>query len=123
MRQKMLAALKYPQSYVAECISRKECPHDGLFVLSSDRCQLCDLRRECHWKTSINKFEDIDAKPIHAVHATLLYGLSLIEGYIRRMHHDAETCNCESCTWTRNAQQLERSFRALSLGDRYRSVY
>jgi hypothetical protein len=123
MRQRMLEAISYPRSCVLKNIDHKDCPHDGLFESSSKRCQGCDLGKECHWLSCLDKLSDLDSKPTHAIHASLVFGLSLIEAENEHIQHDSESCACDSCTWARDAQQLAQEFQTLSLGDRYRSVY
>lgn len=123
IRQELLKALTYPRSYVLKKIDLRECPYDGLFESSSDRCQDCDLRKDCLWLSCLRKLSGSPTKPTYTIHASLMYGLSLIEANNKRVQHDSDTCTCESCTWTRDTRQLPQKFQTLSLGDLYRSVY
>ena len=123
MRRKMLEAITYPRSLVSKDIDPETCPHDGIFAVLSERCQNCDLGKECHWLSCIDKVADIGTQPDYTIHAILVFGLSLIEANIKQLQHDLETCTCGSCTWIRNARQSVREFQTLTLGDRYRSVY
>lgn len=123
MRRRMLEALTYPRLCVLKKIVARECPHDSVFESSDERCQNCHLGRECHWLGCLNNFADFAAKPTYTIHASLLYGLSLIEANNERMQHDTAECTCESCTWARGAQQLTQAFQSLSLGNLFRSVY
>ena len=123
MRQRMLKALAFPRSFVMDDIDLRICPHDGIFELFCDHCQKCDLRQGCQWLGYLKKGEELDSEPPYTIHATLLFGLGLIEANNEQMQHDQEVCSCESCTWTRAAQELDQEYRTLSLGDRLRSVY
>ena len=122
MRRKMLEALSYPRLCVLQDIDLRECPHNGLFESSSDRCNFCNLKKECHWLSCINKFAGIETKPTFTIHATLLFGISLVEANIKRMHHDANSCTCESCAWIRDALALAREFETSSKGEFERLV-
>jgi hypothetical protein len=123
MRQRLIEALAYPRSCVLNDINLRDCPFDGVFELFSDRCKNCDLGKECHWLRCLRKDEELAGEPTHTIHATLLFGLSLIEANNRHQQHDSEWCTCESCTWARNTRELEQEFKILSLADRFRSVY
>jgi hypothetical protein len=120
MRRKLLEALTYPRLLVLEEISLNGCPHDKLFDCCSDRCHNCGLRQECHWLSCLDKFTDFACKPTHTMHASLLYGIKLIDARNERMQHDPEACTCESCTWTRDAQQLSREFQTNRLAGQNR---
>ncbi len=112
MRRKLLEALTYPRLLILEDIGLEGCPYDSLFDPSCDRCHRCELRQECHWLACINDFADFASKPSYTMHASLQYSINLIEARSERLQHDSETCTCESCTWSRDAQQLTREFEA-----------
>jgi hypothetical protein len=123
MRQRMLEALAYPRSFVMDNIDLRICPHDGIFELFCDHCQKCDLRQGCQWLGYLKKGEALNSEPTYTIHATLLFGLGLIEENNQSMQHDPEACSCESCTWARDAQQLDQEYRTLCLRDQFSSVY
>jgi hypothetical protein len=106
-----------------ENIDSQDCPHDGLFDSSCDRCRNCELRQECHWLSCLNNFSEFASKPTYTMNASLLFCINLIEARIERMQHDSKACNCESCTWTRDAQQLTREFQTNRLNYQYGSTH
>ena len=110
MRRKMIEALTYPRLFVLKEIGLQHCPHDAIFDPNWDRCRNCGLGQECHWLSCLNDFADLSNKPIHTLHASLLYSIKLIESHAEQMQHHIDSCGCESCSWTRDAQQLSREF-------------
>ena len=110
MRRKLIEALTYPRLFVLENIPSEDCPQNGQFDASCERCRDCDMGQECHWLSCLNNFDDLVSKPIHTIHASLLYSINLIEAHTEQLEHDSEACTCESCKWTRDAQALSREF-------------
>ena len=110
MRRRLIEALTYPRLYVLKEIGLKDCPHDSVFDAAWDRCRNCGLGQECHWLSCLNDFADLSNKPIHTLHASLLYSVKLIEKEIEDLGHDVRFCDCEPCHWTRNAQHLSDEF-------------
>lgn len=110
MRRELIEALTYPRLFVLQEIGLKDCPHESVFDAAWDRCRNCGLGQECHWLSCLNDFAELSNKPIHTLHASLLYSIKLVEAQTGEMRHDAMTCDCESCRWTREAKQLSREF-------------
>jgi hypothetical protein len=110
MRRRLIEALTYPRLFVLENMNLEDCPQDGRFDASCEQCRDCGLGQECHWMSCLNNFDDLARKPIHTIHASLLYSINLIEGHTDRLKHDAETCTCESCEWIRDAEELSLKF-------------
>jgi hypothetical protein len=95
MRRRLIEALTYPRLFVLKDIGLKE--------------------QECLWLTSLNDFSELSNKPIHTLHASLLYAIRLMETHIENLQHDARYCDCEPCNWIRDAQlrdaqRLSRAF-------------
>jgi hypothetical protein len=120
MRRRLIEALTYPRLLILEGIGLQDCPHDELFDSSSDRCHNCDLIQECHWLSCLDSFAVLASKPTHTFHASLLYSIKVINARIEQVGHDSKTCTCESCTWTRDAQKLNREYQTNCQGDRHR---
>jgi len=110
MRRRLIEALTYPRLIVLENMSLERCPQSEGFDASCDRCRNCDLGQECHWMSCLNNFDDLAHKPIHTIHASLLYSISLIEARNEQLQHDSIACTCESCSWSRDARKLSREF-------------
>ena len=110
MRRKLIEALTYPRLFILENIDLEDCPQDRLFDTSCDGCRSCDLGQECHWLSCLNNFNDLASKPIHTLHASLLYSINLIETHNEQIQHNSKACTCESCSWTRDARHLTREF-------------
>lgn len=110
MRRRLIEALTYPRLFVLETMSLEECPQDGRFASSCDRCRSCDMGQECHWLSCLNNFDDLANKPIHTLHASLLYSINLIQASNEQMRHVLEGCACESCNWLRSAEELSLEF-------------
>jgi hypothetical protein len=87
-----------------------DCPHDSIFDPAWDRCRNCGLGQECHWLSCLNDFSELSNKPVHTLHASLLFSIKLIEAHIDQLQHDARYCDCEPCSWTRHAHDLSRSY-------------
>ena len=117
MRQRILEALAFPRLQVLKSIDLRECPHDGVFESDSERCQHCDLDNGCHWLKCLGQPTGLEDKHTYSIHAALIYGLNLVEKDNESLQHDQQSCNCESCVWTRNAQQLIQEFKQEKLGD------
>jgi len=90
MRQRMISALSYPRRRVLGDIDLEECPHHGVFEMSRERCQKCDLRKGCHWLVCLKKGEALCEQSIYTIHATLLFGLSLVETDKKRLRDNNE---------------------------------
>lgn len=110
MKRRLIEALTYPRLFVLETIDPGNCPHDGLFEASDAQCHECGLKQQCHWLTCLNRFNDLASKPLHTVNASLLYSIDLIEAHVENFEHDTAICDCESCTWIREARQLAAEF-------------
>lgn len=110
MRRRLIEALTYPRLLVLQEIGLKDCPHDSVFDPAWDRCRSCGLGQECHWLSSLNDFSDLSNRPVHTLHASLLYSIKLIEEHVEQLQHDARYCDCEPCSWIRHANDLSRSF-------------
>jgi len=93
-----------------EKMTLEDCPSNGRFDASCARCCSCEMGQECHWLSCLNQFDDLANKPIHTVHASLLYGINLIGTRNKQMEHESKGCDCESCTWIRDAQKLSLEF-------------
>lgn len=119
MRRRLIEALTYPRLFVLDNVCLEDCPHDGLFDSTCERCLNCNSRQECHWLKCIDSFSDFARMPTYTMHASLLYGMSLIEERNSQVQHDADACSCESCTWVRNARQLAREFQMSCTGNQY----
>jgi len=112
MRRRLIEALTYPRLFVLKEIGLKDCPHDSVFDASWDRCRNCGLGQECHWLSCLNDFADLSDKSVHTLHASLLYSIKLVEEHIEAIQHDIWYCDCEPCSWIRDAQQLSHAFSA-----------
>jgi hypothetical protein len=110
MRRRLIEALTYPRLFVLREIGVKDCPHDSVFDPAWDRCRNCGLGQECHWLSCLNDFAELSNRPLHTLHASLLYSINLIEAHIEELQHDARYCDCEPCSWTRHAHDLSRSY-------------
>ena len=110
MRRRLIEALTYPRSFVVESMSLRDCPQSKGFESSCERCRNCDLGQECHWMSCLNNFDDLASKPIHTIHASLLYSIRLIEARNRQLQHDSNVCTCEPCSWSRDARELSDEF-------------
>ena len=112
MRRRLIEALTYPRLFVLKNIGLEDCPHDELFDRSSDQCHNCRLKQECHWLSCVDSFAGFAQKPDYTIHASLQFGIKLIDARNQQLRHDSSDCACESCTWTRDAQQLTRESQA-----------
>ena len=48
MRRQLIEALCYPRLLVKKQIEERNCPNDGVFDGTDERCHECDIDRECH---------------------------------------------------------------------------
>ena len=110
MRRRFIEALTYPRLFVLQDIGLKDCPHDSVFDPTWDSCRNCGLGEECHWLSSLNDFSDLANKPVHTLNDALLYAIELIEAHVDRLQHESRYCDCEPCSWTRDARRLSRAF-------------
>jgi len=110
MRRRMIEALTYPRLLVERIIEERDCPHDGEFEGTSELCHQCEVNRDCHWVSCLNKFSDFADKPAHTINASLRYGIKLVESMHDQLHHDESLCACEPCAWVRDAQRLVEEF-------------
>lgn len=110
MRRKLIEALTYPRLFVIDEIDLMDCPYNSSFDASWERCRNCGVGQECHWLSCLNDFADLSNKPIHTLHASLRYSLKLIEAHIQNMQHEISYCDCEPCSWARDAQLLSQDF-------------
>jgi hypothetical protein len=111
MRRRLIEALTYPRLFVLNNIDSNACPHDGCFNSGADDCHNCTSQQECHWLRCLDSFADFSRMPEYTIHASLLFGMSLIEQHNERIKHDTDGCSCESCTWVRGARQLAQEFQ------------
>ena len=123
MRRQMIEALSYPRLLVKKIIDGRDCPHDSLFEATSERCQQCDINRECHWVTCLDEFADFEDKPTHTINASLRYGVKLVESLHAELHHDETLCTCEACTWVRDTQRLIEEFEENLAPNEYRPTH
>jgi len=123
MRRQLIEALTYPRLLILKMIEERECVHDSLFEATSERCRACNLNRECHWATCLNDFSELMEKPEHTLNASLRYGVRLVESYHGDRKHDETSCNCEACTWIRDAQRLIEVFEENLAPNPYRPTH
>jgi len=123
MRRELIEALNFPKLLVLKIIEQRDCPHDSLFEATSDRCHDCELNRDCHWVSCLNDFANFEGKATHTINASLRYGVNLVEALHSELRHDEATCECEACTWIRDAQRLNDAFDLRFATNRYRQLY
>ena len=122
MRRQLIEALTYPRLLILKMIDERDCVHDSLFEATSERCHECDINRECHWATCLNDFSELMEKPEHTLNASLRYAVRLVESFHSELRHDESSCNCEACTWVRDAQRLIEAFELGLPPNPYRPV-
>jgi hypothetical protein len=122
MRRQLIEALSYPKLLIQEIIREQDCPHDSLFEATDDRCHHCDIGRECHWVNCLEDFDNFEGKATHTVNASLRYGIKLVGQLKREMRDHESMCNCEACTWVRDAQSLTEAFDVRFLVNPYRQM-
>ena len=110
MRRRLIEALTYPRLLVLQDNPPGDCPQNGRFESSCERCRECDLGQECHWLSCLNNFNDLAEKPIHTRHAAGRDSINLIGMRNEQMGHESEGCSCESCNWVRDAEVLSTEF-------------
>jgi len=110
MRQRLIEALTYPRQLVLDMIEDKDCPHDSLFEVTSERCRQCEVNKECHWVRCLNDFADFEGKPAYTINASVRYGIKLVESLADKPAHQRGVCTCESCAWLRDAEELTVTF-------------
>ena len=110
MRRRLIEALTYPRLFILENMSVDDCPQDGRFAATCEQCRDCGLGQECHWLSCLNNFDDLVSKPIHAIHASLLYSINLVDSRTEQLQHDSKVCTCEACAWSREALELSLEF-------------
>ncbi|MEJ2171568.1 MAG: hypothetical protein ACO22K_06050 [Woeseiaceae bacterium] len=123
MRRQLIEALSYPRLLLLKIIEAKDCPHDSVFEATSERCQQCDLNKECHWVVCLNDFEDLQEKPAYTLNASLRYGIKVVESLNSELGHDPTLCTCESCYWLRDAQRLTEEFERRLAPNPYRATH
>jgi hypothetical protein len=122
MRRQLIEALRYPKLLVQKQIEERNCPHDGQFDTTVERCHHCELGRECHWVTCLNEFDDFDGKANHTINASLRYGIKVVEQLHGELRHDETSCKCEACIWIRESQSLTEAFDARFVVKPYRQM-
>jgi len=122
MRRQLIEALSLPKLLVQKIIAERDCPHDSMFEATDDRCHDCDLSRDCHWVSCLNEFANFDGKATHTINASVRYGINLVEHMHRELGHDQSSCECETCTWIREAERLTQSFDARFAVNPYRQM-
>ena len=123
MRRQLIEALSYPRLLVQKIMEENDCPYDGLFEATSERCHNCDLNSECHWVAYLSNFSGLEDKAIHTLNASLRYGIRLVENVHSELRHDETLCKCEACAWIRDAQRLTEEFEAHLAPNPYRPVH
>jgi hypothetical protein len=110
MRRRLIEALTYPRILILQDIPPGDCLQNGRFESSGEQCRDCDLGQECHWLSCLNNFDDLANKPIHTLHASLLYSINLIRMRNEQTLRHSEGCSCESCDWVGDAEELSLEF-------------
>lgn len=123
MRRQLIEALTYPRLLVQKIIEDRDCAHDSLFEATSERCQQCDINRECHWVCCLDDFSDFTDKPTYTINASLRYGIKLVESLHSELRHDETLCTCEACNWVRDAQRLTEAFEEHLVPNPYRAAH
>ena len=113
MRRRMLEALTYPRMHVMRTIDQKHCPKGGYFATSDAICRDCEIGKPCHWLSCHDSFSELARKPMHTIHASLLYCIDFMSEGSRDHHHNLNACTCQDCTWIRDARRLAREYSNL----------
>lgn len=106
MRRQLIEALTYPRLLVLRLIEASNCPHESLFDATGERCNHCDLKKECNWVNCMRDFRNFDKKTTETLSVSLREGIKLVEALHNELRHDETTCTCETCTWIRSAEHL-----------------
>jgi hypothetical protein len=123
MRQQLIEALSYPRQLVLDMIEERDCPHASLFEVTNERCQQCELNKECHWVRCLNDFSDFEGKPAYTVNASVRYGIKLVQSLTEDPGHQRDACTCESCSWLRDAERLTQAFEQQLAPNAYRPAH
>ena len=106
-----------------DLIEKRDCPHNSLFEVTSERCQQCALNKECHWVRCLNDFADFEGKPAYTINASVRYGIQLVQSLNDGPEHQPEICTCDSCTWVRDALELTETFEQHLAPNVYRPTH
>lgn len=123
MRRELIEALDFPKKLILKLIGQRNCPHDNRFEEESERCQQCDVNGNCEWVRCLTEYADFDGRATQTINLNLLYGLNFVESVHGRSEHDEATCDCEACTWMRDAQELNDAFDMRFAANRYKHLY
>ena len=110
MRRKLIEALTFPRMHVMRSIDEKHCKQDGFFCANNPDCDICDIAKPCHWLSCHEVFSDLAKKPVHTIHASLLYCIEFMSEFNAQQRHNALACTCENCSWVREARRLSREY-------------
>lgn len=110
MRRRMLEALTYPRMHVMRAIDQMHCPNDGYFASADEICRDCTIGKPCHWLSCHDSFSELARRPMHTIHASLLYCIEFMSENSRGHHHNLMACTCQDCSWVRDARRLAREY-------------
>jgi hypothetical protein len=110
MRRKILDALAYPRQVAKANVRLSTCPHSGFFEVMDSTCQQCSKNYECDWLNSTDQFHDLAGRPMEFLYRALTFGIDYVDAQVVRQEHNADSCECNSCEWIRNARDLIQEY-------------
>jgi hypothetical protein len=106
MRQLLINALDYPRHYIRASMLFTECVHGGNFQMGEQSCESCPQKDPCRWLYSNDECSDPQSKTTPGLLQALEYSLDYIDTEAAHMGHNIGTCNCHTCLWIKNAENL-----------------
>jgi hypothetical protein len=110
MRRKIIDFLVYPRQVAKANVRLSTCPHSGFFKVKDSECQKCSKNYECDWLNSTDEFNDLVARPMEFLYRALTFGIDYVDAQVVGQEHDADSCECDSCEWIRNARDLIQEY-------------
>lgn len=106
----LVTLLEYPRWLIDRDVDFTECHLHGEFASDDAICVSCEFGMACRWLRK-NRDEPSLSTPL----AELVGALQTATDYVRQDHISASEhdrlCDCDTCTWLREASNFLRSHR------------
>ena len=102
-RELLLEALAYPSLLAQQLLDQGTTPHASFNDTTGQKRG--EYTEGC-WDKFCEDMRQFDNKTTQYLSESLREGIKLVEALHSELRHDETTCQCEVCTWIRNAEHL-----------------
>ncbi len=111
MRRTLIETLTYPRLVMLAEMDADNCPMHLFYVSGRPACRDCEKGTDCQWLLENDQFQFLAEQPLDKLHQAVRFCIDYIERKSSSEKHNTRRCVCDSCSWLRQAVQIDRDYR------------